>query len=179
MTVTTLGARASRSRVATTSVAIYTLAPALCLFAPFVNFLCVNDYPLSRLEVLLIFTGCFAVGPVSGTLRALGFATFALIPICAATVLPVAFLANTGLGIYQAGAEWKFWEPPASCAAPSTLPSFDLKEGSFDRIPASCGVASWRFLGLSFAGWNVVASTLLAAGAAMAAVTAMRPRSSP
>jgi disulfide bond formation protein DsbB len=89
-------------------------------------------------------------------------------------VIAVAFLANAGLGTYQAGAEWKFWEPPASCAAPSTLPSFDLKEGSFDRIPASCGVASWRFLGLSFAGWNAVASALLAAGAAMAAVTAMR-----
>lgn len=82
----------------------------------------------------------------------------------------VAFLGNAGLGIYQAGAEWKFWDPPASCAAPSTLPSFDLKNDSFSRIPVSCGVASWRFLGLSFAGWNAVASLLLAAGAATAAL---------
>jgi disulfide bond formation protein DsbB len=81
----------------------------------------------------------------------------------------LAFLVNSGLGVYQAGAEWKFWDPPASCAAPSTLPSFDLKEQSFDRIPASCGVASWRFLGLSFAGWNAVTSLLLAGGAAAAA----------
>ena len=90
-------------------------------------------------------------------------------------LVALAFLANAGLGIYQAGAEWKFWEPPASCAAPSDLPSFDLKRESFDRIPASCGVASWRFLGLSFAGWNAVASALLAAGAVAAARQAMRP----
>jgi disulfide bond formation protein DsbB len=80
------------------------------------------------------------------------------------------------LGTYQAGAEWSFWDPPASCAAPSELPSFDLKRESFDRIPASCGVASWRFLGLSFAGWNVVASGLLAAGAVAAAVDALAGR---
>jgi disulfide bond formation protein DsbB len=84
----------------------------------------------------------------------------------------VAFLGNAGLGTYQAGAEWKFWDPPASCAAPATLPTFDLKTDTFNRIPASCGVASWRLLGLSFAGWNVVASTLLAAGAAVAALRA-------
>jgi disulfide bond formation protein DsbB len=84
-------------------------------------------------------------------------------------LVAVAFLGNAGLGVYQAGAEWKYWEPPASCAAPSTLPSFDLKQDTFDRVPASCGVASWRFLGLSFAGWNVVASGLLAAGALVAA----------
>lgn len=82
----------------------------------------------------------------------------------------VAFLGNAGLGTYQAGAEWKFWDPPASCAAPSTLPSFDLKNDNFNRIPVSCGIASWRFLGLSFAGWNVVSSVLLAAGAATAAL---------
>ena len=83
----------------------------------------------------------------------------------------IGFLANAGLGTYQAGAEWKFWDPPASCAAPATLPTFDLTD-DFNRIPASCGVASWRLLGLSFAGWNVVASTLLAAGAAVAALRA-------
>ena len=27
-------------------------------------------------------------------------------------------------------------------------------------MPAGCGIASWRLLGLSFAGWNVVASLL-------------------
>lgn len=92
-------------------------------------------------------------------------------------VVAVAFLGNAGLGTYQAGAEWQFWDPPASCAAPTTLPTFDLKHDSFSRIPVSCGVASWRMLGLSFAGWNAVASVFLAAGAAMAALKAVGSRS--
>jgi disulfide bond formation protein DsbB len=111
-------------------------------------------------------------------LAALGLVATDRVNAAAAVFLlvAVAFLANAGLGAYQAGAEWKLWEPPASCAAPSELPSFDLKQDSFDRIPASCGVASWRFLGLSFAGWNVVASLMLAAGAAVAARDAVAGR---
>jgi flagellin-like protein len=104
-----------------------------------------------------------------GTARATAAAAIFLL-------VAVGFLANAGLGTYQAGAEWKFWEPPATCAAPAELPSFDLKQESFDRIPASCGVASWRFLGVSFAGWNVVTSGLLAAGAVLAAREAMAGR---
>ncbi|MBO0764742.1 MAG: disulfide bond formation protein B [Hyphomicrobiaceae bacterium] len=97
-------------------------------------------------------------------------------PKWAAAVLAavgLAFLVNAGLGVYQAGAEWKFWEPPATCAPPSSLPSFDLKHMNLDRVPASCGVASWRFLGLSFAGWNAVFSAGLAFGAPWAALKAV------
>jgi disulfide bond formation protein DsbB len=85
----------------------------------------------------------------------------------------LAFLINAGLGVYQAGAEWKFWDPPATCASPAELPTFDLKTMNLDRVPATCGVASWRFLGLSFAGWNAVVSAGLAAGAGLAALKAM------
>jgi disulfide bond formation protein DsbB len=85
----------------------------------------------------------------------------------------LAFLANAGVGVYQAGAEWKFWDPPATCASPAELPAFDLKTMNLDRVPATCGVASWRFLGLSFAGWNAVVSAGLAAGAGLAAFKAM------
>lgn len=84
----------------------------------------------------------------------------------------VAFLANAGLGAYQAGAEWKFWDPPATCAAPSNLPTLTLDAKGLNRQPVSCGVASWRMFGLSFAGWNMVASLVLALGAATAAAGA-------
>jgi disulfide bond formation protein DsbB len=40
-------------------------------------------------------------------------------------------------------------------------------------VPAGCGVASWRFLGLSFAGWNAVASAAVAAGALWASLKAL------
>lgn len=86
----------------------------------------------------------------------------------------VMFIANAGLGAYQAGAEWKFWEPPASCAAPAGLPDLQLDSKGLNRRPVSCGVAAWRFLGLSFAGWNAVASAALALGSIGAAVIVRR-----
>jgi disulfide bond formation protein DsbB len=87
-------------------------------------------------------------------------------------LVAAAFLVNAGLGVYQAGAEWKFWDLPA-CDAPANLPTIDITQPDLSR-QAACGVASWRFLGLSFAGWNVVASALLAAGATTAALKAKR-----
>ena len=56
----------------------------------------------------------------------------------------VGFAVNAALGVYQAGAEWKFWDPPSTCAAAAGLPTFDAKSLSMDRVPALCGVASWR-----------------------------------
>jgi len=91
----------------------------------------------------------------------------------ALAVVAVMFVANAGLGTYQAGAEWKMWDPPATCAAPSELPTLQLDAKGLNRRPVSCGVASWRFLGLSFAGWNIVASAALALGS-MAAAAAIR-----
>jgi disulfide bond formation protein DsbB len=37
-----------------------------------------------------------------------------------------------------------------------------------------CDEAQWRFLGLSFAGWNVITSLLLALGAVAAALGSLR-----
>ncbi|GAA4521737.1 disulfide bond formation protein B [Chelativorans composti] len=65
---------------------------------------------------------------------------------------------------YHSGVEWGWWEGPADCSTP-VLPTIEgsLLDQLNAVIPPSCGVASWRFLGLSFAGWNFVISTILAA----------------
>lgn len=76
------------------SILIHTLAPALCLFAPFVNFLSVNGYLLPRLEILIIFSACLVVGLLSGILKALGLSKSALIPLGAAASFSTAFLTN-------------------------------------------------------------------------------------
>jgi disulfide bond formation protein DsbB len=98
--------------------------------------------------------------------------------VAAAILLAVGigFAINAALGVYQAGAEWKFWEPPSTCATAGGLPSFDPKDLRMDRAPALCGVASWRdpLLGLSFAGWNAVISAALAGGALTATLKAIR-----
>lgn len=81
-------------------------------------------------------------------------------------IVAVAFLANAGLATYHAGAEWKFWPGPATCGGGggtlSTSAGTLLKDLQ-NTHPVPCDEASLRFLGLSFAGWNVVASLLLSA----------------
>lgn len=87
----------------------------------------------------------------------------------------VIFAIGFGMGVYHAGAEWKFWPGPTSCGAASLPPTLgDIFSQPLAR-PASCTEATWRFLGLSFAGWNAVVSLGLAA-IALAGVLA-RPRS--
>jgi disulfide bond formation protein DsbB len=82
-----------------------------------------------------------------------------------------AFLANAGLGVYHAGAEWQYWPGPDTCAATNTALS---KTGgvlaTISKAPVvRCDQAMGRFLGLSFAGWNVVLSVALCISALKAA----------
>ena len=72
------------------------------------------------------------------------------------------FLANAGMGIYHSGVEWGFWPGPDTCTGDlRPLPSGpEGILGTIDKAPpvVRCDQAAWRFAGLSFAGWNVVAS---------------------
>ena len=87
----------------------------------------------------------------------------------------LAFLINAGLGVYHAGAEWKFWPGPQSCG---TMQSIEGAGGGgiLGKLATTkvikCDEAQWRFAGLSFAGWNVVVSMLLAIAALKAAFAA-------
>lgn len=94
--------------------------------------------------------------------RATGIARILLI------LVALAFLANAIAGIYHAGIEWKWWAGPGECAG-----GFELKwsEGGIVETPViRCDEASWRFLGLSFAGWNAVISAALSGLAAYGAM---------
>ncbi|RUP00142.1 disulfide bond formation protein B [Hyphomicrobium sp.] len=80
-------------------------------------------------------------------------------------LVALAFLANTGLGIYHAGAEWKFWPGPTTCGGGESLTSSagNLLNDIKNIKVIKCDEAALRFLGISFAGWNVVASAFLMA----------------
>jgi len=86
-----------------------------------------------------------------------------------------AALYSAGIGAYQAGAEWAFWQGPQGCAGG---PRIDDAAMMLDVIRntrvVSCTDPSGRFLGLSFAGWNAVAGLAIAA-VALAGVAA-RPK---
>ena len=75
-------------------------------------------------------------------------------------------LYGLGLAIYHAGVEWHWWLGPASCATSANAVTTDagsLLGDLSSKKPPSCDEATLRVLGLSFAGWNVLASAALAA----------------
>jgi disulfide bond formation protein DsbB len=94
-------------------------------------------------------------------------------------LVALAFLANTGLGIYHSGVEWKWWPGPAGCSTAEPLPGSvtDLMAGlGQSGFIARCDDSAWRLFGLSFAGWNALISLVLFAGALKAAsASASRP----
>ncbi len=71
------------------------------------------------------------------------------------------------LAAYHSGVEWGWWPGPSECAAAGddggAITSADnlLSQLSFSKPPA-CDEAAGRFLGISFAGWNVVVSAGIA-----------------
>lgn len=81
-------------------------------------------------------------------------------------VIGILMLVGAGLGVYHAGVEWHFWEGPATCATSASGVSTNVGDllGDLDsKHGPSCTDAALRVLGLSFAGWNVIASLILAA----------------
>lgn len=74
------------------------------------------------------------------------------------------FLWGGYLALYHAGAEWGWWAGPAGCAIDlgAVTDASGLLARLRDFTPVRCDEAPWRFLGLSFAGWNFAISAGLA-----------------
>ncbi len=87
-------------------------------------------------------------------------------------LLGLLMLWACGLGIYHAGIEWGLWAGPPGCAgagsAPQDAGSLMQQLQSAQLVP--CDRAAGRFLGLSFAGWNVALTAPLAGLAFLAAL---------
>lgn len=92
---------------------------------------------------------------------ALVFARSRRLQLTALTALALLMAWSTGLGIYHSGVEWGFFAGPNDCggaAAPAAAGVQDfMKQLQTTRV-VSCTEAAWRFLGLSLAGWNALAS---------------------
>ena len=77
----------------------------------------------------------------------------------------LAMLFSLVLAIRHSGVEWQWWEGPGDCGAVEggiAGNAGDLLNQLQSVVPPSCDAAALRFLGLSFAGWNGVASLVLA-----------------
>jgi disulfide bond formation protein DsbB len=88
-----------------------------------------------------------------------------LLAICGA-----ALLYNAGLGVYHAGAEWKFWPGPATCTGVQQLSSTpeDLLKSLRHSHAIRCDEAALRIFGLSLAGYSALISLALSAIALVA-----------
>lgn len=91
-------------------------------------------------------------------------------------LVALAFLANSALGVYHAGAEWHFWPGPQSCTGAQELTT--SAGGMLDALQKTnvirCDEAAWRFAGISLAGWNAIVSLLVAGLCVRAAAWSIR-----
>ncbi|SIQ34491.1 Disulfide bond formation protein DsbB [Rhizobium sp. RU20A] len=108
----------------------------------------------------------YGIGVGIAALAAIGFGAPRWIVRLLLAVLVIMMLVGAGMGVYHAGVEWGFWEGPSSCATGAQGVSSNVNDllGDLDsKHGPSCTQAALRVLGLSFAGWNVIASVILAA----------------
>jgi disulfide bond formation protein DsbB len=72
-------------------------------------------------------------------------------------------LGGAGLAAYHVGVEQGWWALPAGCVAGAGAESLEDLKRLLAEAPPACDQVSFTFLGLTLAGWNLVASLLLAA----------------
>lgn len=119
--------------------------------------LCLKErWPYYAGMVLGVVTAAVAMrGP-----RLLVLACFAL--------LTALFIASAMFGAYHAGVEWGFWAGPTDCTGSPerAANSADFLHQLQTVRVVRCDAVAIRILGLSLAGWNVIASLVIAAIAA-------------
>jgi len=86
-------------------------------------------------------------------------------------VIAIAMLWNTGLSVFHAGVEWKFWPGPTDCSGP--INGLGQASNMLNRLQdiriVRCDEAAWRLFGISLAGYDVLVSAVLAIAAIIGA----------
>lgn len=76
-------------------------------------------------------------------------------------IVAALFVWGTWLGGHHAGVEWGFWPGPTTCSGTGVDISFgDLNNIDANRV-VPCNVVQFRFLGISLAGYNALASAAI------------------
>jgi disulfide bond formation protein DsbB len=78
-------------------------------------------------------------------------------------VATLVLIAGAGLAAYHVGVEQGWWALPAGCLAGGGAESVEELRRMLAEAPPACDQVGFTFLGLTLAGWNLVASLLLAA----------------
>lgn len=78
------------------------------------------------------------------------------------TLAFLTLLVSVGLAGYHVGVEQGWLALPAGCASAGEAGSIDELKAMLKSAGPTCDQVAFTFLGLSFAGWNVVGSLILA-----------------
>ena len=86
------------------------------------------------------------------------------------------FLAGAGIAVYHVGVEQHWWAGTAACAGalPAEMTVEALRAQLATRPPKPCDQVDWTLFGISFAGYNLMASLALAAFSLAAARRLMK-----
>jgi disulfide bond formation protein DsbB len=94
-----------------------------------------------------------------------------------ALLLSVVFAIGCGLAFYHVGVEKHWFAGPEACTGAAT--TADTVEGMkallLRQMPVRCDEPAWSLWGISLAGWNLLASVIMAAGCLAAFVQLRRP----
>jgi disulfide bond formation protein DsbB len=77
-------------------------------------------------------------------------------------VATVVLLGGAGLAAYHVGIEQGWWALPASCVAGTGAQTIEDLRRMLAEAPPACDQVGFTLLGLTLAGWNLVASFALA-----------------
>ncbi len=76
-------------------------------------------------------------------------------------IVSAIFIWGAYMGGFHSGVEWGFFQGPTSCTGNLDILSFDALNSINDAKIVPCDEVQWRFLGISFAGYNALISTLI------------------
>ena len=86
----------------------------------------------------------------------------AILRIILTLIVALIFAWGAYLGAFHAGFEWGFWPGPSSCTSSADNLSFEGLSNLNETKVVPCDKPQFRFLGLSFAGYNAIISSLIA-----------------
>lgn len=95
----------------------------------------------------------------------IGLAIMATGEVKAAWLGAVAAFSTAAIALYHVGVEQGWWEGPTSCTSSSVsgMSAQDLMNQILAAPIVRCDEVAWQLAGISMAGWNAIASLILAA----------------
>ena len=85
----------------------------------------------------------------------------AVIRLILTLLVAAVFLWSMYLGVFHAGVEWKFWPGPTACTGTGEGLNFSDLNNLNEAKVVPCDEPQFRFMGISFAGYNALISLLI------------------